>query len=431
MFSYLTILLREWGVTSSRESRLFMIYAVVFHIGIMGMNDVLLNFYFVSLGHSEETIGLLQSLPRLGGFLTSIPVGLVASRFGARRILIASTIGLALTFFTLVFFPSLPALALSRFMLGFLYGAQQIALSPLMFALVEPEKHTRFFAAHNVISMLGMAFGSFVGGFTPALMVALYGQAAGVSDPYTPFAYGLSLLLAGVTGLLSIWPLLYLMTDTVKQRFRSQIRGANIAWGRLLLLSLPLLTFGFTGGLTFPFYNLFFRVRFDQPDHAVGTILSFAWIGMALVPLFNPLWERRFGRVWALGITLAIAAAAFFGLSVVGTLAISIVFYVLAASFRNVMQPIFQPLVMSHVPPEQHNIVSSLNMILWNIGWFAATAMSGFLQKEYGFGLIMQIVAVGVLFTAASVVLIFRRRVVAETVQTPAPEMTLTFEEQR
>ncbi len=420
-------LLNDWGVTSSRESLLFMIYAVVFHIGIMGMNDVLLNFYFVSLGHSEETIGLLQSIPRLGGFVTSIPVGLIASRFGARRIIIVSTVGLALSFFTLVFFPSLPALGLSRFMLGFLYGAQQIALSPLMFALVEPEKHIRFFAAHNVLSMLGMAFGSLIGGFTPALMVALFGQAARVSDPHTAFAYGLSLLLAGITGVLSIWPLLHMTTDTVKQQRRAQVRQARIRWGRLFLLSLPLLTFGFTGGLTFPFYNLFFRIRFAQPDHAVGTILSLAWIGMALIPLLNPLWEQRFGRVWTLGITLSIAALSFFGLSLAGTLAISIVFYVLAASFRNVMQPIFQPLVMSHVPAEQHNIISSLNMILWNIGWFGATAISGFLQKEYGFALIMQIVALGVLFTAASVVLIFRQR----TVDAAASEMVLKLEEPR
>jgi MFS family permease len=420
-------LLSDWGVTSSRESLLFMLYALVFHIGLLGMNDVLLNFYFVSLGHSEETIGLLQSLPRLGGFLTSIPVGLIASRLGARRILIASTAGAGLTFFTLVMFPSLPALALSRFMLGFLYGAQQIALSPLMFALIEPEKHTRFFAAHNVISMMGMAFGSFIGGFTPALMVALFGGAAGISDPRTAFAYGLALLLAGITGLLSIWPLLHITTDTLKQRVRAQVRDGRIRWGRLFLLSLPLLTFGFTGGLTFPFYNLFFRIQFGQPDPAVGVILSLAWVGMALIPLLNPLWERRFGRVWTLGITLSIAALSFFGLSLAGTLAVSIVFYVLAASFRNVMQPVFQPLVMSQVPPEQHNIVSSLNMILWNLGWFGATAMSGFLQKEYGFALIMQMVALGVLFTAISVVLIFRQ----QAPEAVPPELALTLEEPR
>lgn len=414
MSRYLTRLLDDWGITSSRQSFLFLMYGVIFHIGIMGMNDVLLNFYFVSLGHSQESIGLLQSLPRLGGFLTSIPVGLLASRFGARRIMIVSTLGCALTFFTIVLFPTLPGLGFSRFMLGFAYGAQQIALSPLMFVLVRPEQHTRFFASHNVISMVGMAFGSLVGGVTPAFVVSLFGTAAGVSDPHTAWAYGISLLIAGASGVVSIWPLLYLgsQTDTVKSRSQAEspMRLKSLPWKRLLLLSLPLLTFGFTGGLTFPFYNLFFRTQFDQPDPAVGTILSLAWLGMAFVPLLNPWWEKRFGRVWALGITLLIAAASFSGLGFAQLLAPAVMFYVIAVSFRNVMQPIFQPLVMSHVAPEHHNMISSLNMVLWNIGWFGATAISGFLQKHIGFGAIMQIVAIGVVITAATIVLIFRHR---------------------
>ena len=405
-------LLHDWGIINSRQSILFMVYATLLHVGILGMNDVLLNFYFVSLGHGEETIGLLQSLPRLAGFLTSIPVGLLASRFGARRIIVISTIGCSLSFFTLVLFPSLPGLGFSRFMLGLLYGAQQIALSPLMFVLVKPEMHTRFFASHNVVSMIGMAIGSLIGGILPSVMISLFGAAAGVDDPHAPFAYGTSLLVAGAVGLASVWPLVKMDStiDTVKKVTLPQTRPIRIPWLRLSMLSLPLLTFGFSGGLTFPFYNLFFRVQFNQPDYAVGTILSLGWLGMAFVPLLNPLWENRFGRVWALGITLTIAAIAFLGLGLAQGLFIAIVFYVVGASFRNVMQPIFQPLVMRHVLPEQHNIVSSLNMVLWNIGWFTATAMSGFLQKEYGFGLIMQLVAISVLFTAMSVVLIFRNR---------------------
>jgi predicted MFS family arabinose efflux permease len=245
-------------------------------------------------------------------------------------------------------------------------------------------------------------------------VVALIGSGAGISDSHSSWAYGVSLLIAGVSGLLSIWPLLYLrhQTDTVKSRSQaeSHLRLSRLPWVRLTLLSLPLLTFGFTGGLTFPFYNLFFRTQFDQPDPAVGTILSLAWLGMAFVPLLNPWLEQRFGRVWALGITLIIAAISFSGLGFAQLLVPAVVFYVAAVSFRNVMQPIFQPLVMSHVAPEHHNIVSSLNMVLWNVGWFGATAISGFLQKQVGFGAIMQIVAVGVAVTAVSIVVIFRHR---------------------
>ena len=62
------------------------------------------------------------------------------------------------------------------------------------------------------------------------------------------------------------------------------------------------------------------------------------------------------------------------------------------------------------LPPSLHNIASSMTMIMWNIGWFAATAISGTLQTTIGFGLIMQIVAVGVLLNGAAVVLIFRSK---------------------
>jgi hypothetical protein len=49
-------------------------------------------------------------------------------------------------------------------------------------------------------------------------------------------------------------------------------------------------------------------------------------------------------------------------------------------------------------------------MVLWNVGWFSATAISGVWQERYGFGMIMQVVALGVLLDGISVVAIFRRR---------------------
>jgi MFS family permease len=181
-------------------------------------------------------------------------------------------------------------------------------------------------------------------------------------------------------------------------------------WGYLLVIMLPMLFFGFTGGLTFPFYNLFFRERFGSSDQLVGTILSIGWLGMALIPLANPWWEKRFGRANALGLTMIIAAVAFMGLAVAPTLPLSVTAFTIAISFRNVMQPLFQPLVLDHLPVQLHNTASGMGMVLWSVGWFAATAISGFLQKAVGFGVIMQIVAVGVLFTGVLVVLIFRNR---------------------
>lgn len=403
-----------WLRRDKRHALLFLVYSAIFHIGLLGMVDVVLNFYFVSLGHGPDTIAFLQSLPRLAGLLTSVPVSLLTNRLGTHRVILYSTLGIVGTVIMLVFLPTLPALALSRFLLGFLYGAQQIAMSPLMMTLVEQQEQTSFFALHNVVSMTAMSFGSLIGGGTPAWMVSLLAGVASAEDvasAQTPFAYGAALMASGLVVLISALPFLYVRIVSASSKdARTRARLARSPWGYLVVLMLPMLPFGFTGGLTFPFYNLFFRDRFGSSDQLVGIILSIGWLGMAFIPLANPWWEKRFGRANALGLTMMIAAVGFMGLAFASTLALSVLTFVIAASFRNVMQPLFQPLVLDHLPVDFHNTASGVGMVLWNIGWFAATSISGYLQKTVGFGVIMQIVAAGVLFTGVIIVLIFRNR---------------------
>jgi MFS family permease len=401
----------------------FLIYSAVFHIGVLGLADVVLNFYFVSLGHDSQVIGYLQSLPRLAGFLTSIPVGLLANRVGAHRMIAWSTIGLICAMLLKVFIPTLPSLALGQFLHGLFYGAQQIALAPLMVALVGPETRTRFFALHNVIAMAAMSLGSFLGGRTPAVMVQLlqgFVPAESTASAQTPFAYGAAIALSALIIIAGLVPFFYLKTDTRgTAEQREQSRTTRIPWLYLLLISLPMLTFGLTGGLTFPFYNLFFRERFGVSDDGVGTILSIGWMGMALVPMLNPWWERRFGRAKSLGLTMTIASVAFAVMGVAPALTVSVVAFTVAISFRNVMQPLYQPLLLDHVPVPLHNLVISVGILLWNIGWFTATIVSGYWQEHYGFGFIMSVVAVGVFITGLTVFVIFHKRPAYEEAAIP------------
>lgn len=406
---------RAWWTKARRDAALFMLYSAVFHIGFFGIVDVVLNFYFVSLGHEPETIGLLQSLPRLAGFVTSIPVSLLANRFGAYRVILFASIGCSLSMLLLVSSPALGVLALARFLMGFTYGAQQIAVAPLMMTLVEKAARTQFFALHNVVSMTAGAVGNFIGGFLPAIIVAAavgVVPAAATANAQTPFAYGTALAIAALLTLVSVVPFLF-----VQRRHAVAVtapalglgdKPARTPWRHLIYLALPMLVFGFTGGLTFPFYNLFFRQQFALPDDAVGTILSIGWLGMAFIPMLNPVLERWLGRVGALALTLGIAGVGFLVLGVAPTLALSVVAFVIGSSFRNSMQPLYQPLVLDSLPPDAHNNASGMSMVLWNIGWFGATATSGFLQARFGFGLIMLLVAVGVFVTSAMVLYIFR-----------------------
>ena len=388
----------------------------MYHIGLIGMVDVVLNFYFVSLGYGSETIGLLQSLPRLAGLLASLPIGLLANRIGARKVMILGTVGSAFSFLVLVIWPVLPMLGLARFLLGLFYGMVQIASIPMLMSLSDAQHKTHLFAYNNLTSLVGTALGSAIGGSIPLLVVTLFPMAVQATDlppAQTPFAYGAALGLAGFLTLLSTLPLMKLeITDEDRMlRARTEKPKPSVTpWFYLIILSMPLLLFGFTGGLTFPFYNLFFRTVYTVPDQLIGTIFSFGWMSMAILPMANPWFERRFGRAGTLGLMMGIAGFAFLGLSVAPTLGIAVIAYIVAISCRNVMQPLFQPLIMDVLKPSLHNIASSIGTVLWNIGWFTATAISGFWQSTYGFGFIMQVVAVGVFMTGASIAILYHNR---------------------
>lgn len=386
--------------------RAFLLYSIFFQFGILGLLDVLLNFYYTSLGNSPETIGLLQSIARLAGFITSIPIGLLTNRIGTQRMIVFSSVACGVALW-LQFVPILPMLALSRFLFGLAFGAQQIANAPLMVSLVETRWRTHFFALHNFLTMSAMALGSFMGGFLPS-WIANFSQSL-ANTPISPTgteAYGIAIFIASLTGVLSVIPLWYLrQTDSLSTQLPSQAdplkkrKARPMPWGVLIWGALPMLSFGFSGGMSFPFYNLFWRNQFDLSDPSVGTILSIGWLGMAILPLLNGWLEHRFGRAWALRYAMLLSALCFMGLGWVNVLWLSVVLFIIAIALRNTMNPLFQPLMLDALPADLANMASSMMMVMWSIGWFGATALGGFIIEGLGFEWVMVFVAISVAIT--------------------------------
>lgn len=394
---------------------LFLCHSLLFHIALLGIADILLNFYLVSIGYDTATISLLQSLPRLSGFLIGLPIGLIASRVGNRRLILLSTAGIALSVALTALTQSLPIIAISRFFWGACFGANQVVKPPFMVTLTERSEHTAQFSYHNLVAMLAVAIGSAVGGMLPLLAsqaLSITG-AAGMKPEEMPLAYRASIIGAAIVLLLSNAPILYLGRQGADGAGaeRTGFGGwRSTPWRLLIRLTLPLFVFGLSGGLTFPFFNLIFRELFGIADSAVGGVIGLGWLAMGLMPLLNPFVEARLGRAGALTALMLISAAAFVGLSWSSGLALAIAFYALAIGLRNTMQPLFQPLLMDSLNAAWHNVASSIGLVMWNIGWFISTFCFGFLQSAIGTRNIMLVVAFLVVLNGFTIHVTAKRR---------------------
>lgn len=400
----------------NRQSGLILLHNTIFCLAVFGVVDVLLNFYFVSLGYQEETIGLLQSLPRIGGLFASLPFTLLASRLSIRRALIISAVLMTVSQGVMVFYPSVAVIIFSRAAFGFFFGVNQIAITPATADSADKNHQTHIFAYLSATTNISSSLGSFVGGYLPTWLVMLLPGLVVPSGTLplaqTPWAYGVALLIATVVTALCVLPLLGIREVTPADESRSMggVR-ARTPWGRLCLLSLPMLFFGLTGGLTFPFYNLFFRSVYDAPDATVGVVLSAGYLLMGVTPLIAPLIERRLGRVVGLMMALGLASVAFVGLSIAPNLWAAFICFAAAVSLRNMTQVIFPPMLMGSVSSQFQGAASSVGFLAWNVGWFASTAVGGSLQSHFGYDFMMQLVAVGVLAIAAAIWWMYRQTV--------------------
>ncbi len=403
----------------SRPLVLFLLHSAIFHIGLFGITDVVLNFYFVSLGYDSEVIGFLQGISRVGGIFTGIPIGILADRIGARRVIIYSMVGSALSYLPMLVMPSLPILIFSRVLFGISFGAAFIAAGPLMIALVSREHQSHAFGYYQITTLTATAFGSFLGGFLPRLIIETVGMPQGaalegVADAQTPFAYGAALFISALISLASVLPVLRLPDRAPTHAAPTVISEVNapptfVPWRAIILLSIPSMLFGLTAGLTFPFYNLFFRTRFTLPDEQVGAILSIGWLMMGVVGATTPWWERRFGRVRALLVSMSLAAVAYVALGFSQVVLLGALMFMLAASVRNLLVPLYEPLRLEYVPKRIHNLSSAVGSVLWSMGWFASSSLSGVLQRDFGFDLIFSLVAVLLILTAISIAIVFRK----------------------
>ena len=392
---------------------LFLCHSLLFHIALLGIADILLNFYLVSIGCDTATVSLLQSLPRLSGFLIGLPIGLIANRVGNRRLILLSTAGLALAVALTALTRSLPLIAISRLLWGACFGANQVVKPPFMVTLTDPSEHTAQFSYHNLVAMLAVAIGSVLGGLLPLIASQALSLPGGVdvAPEEMPLAYRVSILCAALALLLSNLPILALASRSSDDGGGARrLKRRNAPWRMVFRLTFPLFVFGISGGLTFPFFNLIFRELFGSPDSAIGGVIGLGWLAMGLAPLLNPAWEARLGRAGALTALMLLSAVAFVGLSLAQGLALAIAFYALAIGLRNTMQPLFQPLLMESLPPAYHNIASSAGLVMWNIGWFISTFSFGGLQSAIGTRNIMLLVAVFVVLNGLSIHLTAKRR---------------------
>lgn len=374
-----------------------------------GVFAVVFNLYLVESGFSEGFVGQAVALNGIGLAAAALPAGLLAERWGRRRTLILGVVlealGYALRASTVQPGPVLG----SSLVIGAGQSFFQIAAAPFLTEHSGTRERTHLFSTFFAAALLAGVLGSVVGGAIPDLLRRVAPE-VGLFAAYRVALWAGALLAIG-----AVVPLLRLRGLAESATRVHAVRLPREAVRSLTPLAFNALLIGMGAGLVIPFMNLYFKDRFDCSSARIGAIFAAAQVMTAAASLAGPALARRFGMLRTAVASQLLSLPFLVTLGAESHLSIAVLSFWMRATLMQASTPLVQTFVMEALPAELRARSTSLNNLVWNIGWAVSATLAGTVIERFGYAVPFYVTAVLYGVAAVTFYRAFRGRPAAGT----------------
>jgi len=363
----------------------------------------LLTLYLYDLGYSEVELGSVIFVMSISSTLPLLLFGYISDRFGRRRMIFVGVFLRIAGLTVLVWADSLPEFYLGSSVWGFGHATYVPAFMGFLSEKVEEQRRKFLFGFQMFGSMVASASTVLVAGILPDFLVTTYGWSIQQS-------YSTIWIIALFIGCLQIIPL-----SMTKREDRKEIEMHTIGKGSksslpplpkktLLLLCIPMALLGLGAGLIVPFFQVYFRWRFDTSIQDIGILFSltqFLWAGAYLL---MPNIAEREGSVNSITVVHTAAIVALVAIPVSPNFHFVALAYMTRMVLMNSTWPVFQSYSLSQVPQEHRSLTLSATDFSFNVMKAITPLWGGYLFAQ---SLELPFFITAVFYAAATVMFYF------------------------
>jgi predicted MFS family arabinose efflux permease len=280
----------------------------------------------------------------------------------------------------------------------------QIAAAPFLTDHSTPRERTHLFSTFFACALIAGVFGNALGGAMPTFLRWI---APGLSWFQ---AYRGGLLVGGLFAAASLLPLVALRGTAEPLREQAPAPPSSQEKRLLVPIALNALLIGAGAGLVIPFMNLYFKDRFDCSSVQIGTYFSIAQVLTAAAALAAPAVARRYGKLRTAVAAELLSLPFLVTLGRETHLPVAVVAFWLRATFMQASTPLLQAFVMEVLPPTLRARSTSLNNMVWNVGWAASASLAGLVIERFGYDVPFYLTATLYLIAALTFYRAFRGR---------------------
>jgi MFS family permease len=382
-----------------------------------GIFSVLFNLYLVEAGANEGFVGRAISASALGMVVAALPAGWLADRWGRRRTLMLGVALEAVGHLLRALSTGGSVVYSAGFIAGLGQSLFQIAAAPFLTDHSTPRERTHLFSMFFASALLAGVIGNAVGGVLPALVRAVVPAVSLFT------AYRVALLVGALFAAAAALPLLALRGLAEPRPSADAAPPTAHETRQLWPIALNAALIGCGAGFVIPFMNLYFKNRFACTSAQIGMFFGLAQVLTAAATLAAPAVARRFGKLRTAVASELLSLPFLVTLGGERRLPIAVSAFWLRATFMQASTPLLQAFVMEVLPHGLRARSTSLNNMVWNLGWALSATMAGTVIERFGYAVPFYLTAALYLIAALTFYRAFRG-----TRETPATELRLSEE---
>jgi MFS family permease len=337
----------------STPAKLFLLAAVLNGIG-NGVFNVVGQLYFTSLGFTSSALSSIFMMNAIGAAILTIPMGILADRYGKRKILVVGTLSTVIAVSAL-----LAAKSVLLFMVGFLMfgvtNAACVILSPLYTSFFEKEDLERAFGLYGSLNIVTMSLGSLLG-FVPPFLVENYG--IGLTESYWIFtAVGCAFFLGQFPIYLSTVRGLAEPPKREGFKFTLTSRALVLKFSAITLLSV------ISVGVFFSLFPFYVNKKFGIQSDALGGLYFLSNFVAAGAQAISPRISKKLGTLKTMALSIGLATPFYLLIPLAPSFAAISALYVFRIGFRTLAEPLFGSMFMKNLGDEEKSTANSIRMM--------------------------------------------------------------------
>ena len=376
-----------------RQFWIFFSAAFFFDFGI-GLYFFLFNLFLLALRFDERMMGFITGALTLGNVVGTIPVGLMARRFGLQRPLLFCFILVPIISIFRTMTVWIPAQIGLAFLAGMAMSCWPVCFAPTVANLTS--ESNRVFA-FSIVFATGIGTGTLAGLAGGSIPQAL-AHFRGVNRPADAIRF--VLIAASLIAFLGILP----VTRLKLSHLAKPSRARPLFHPYLLRFLPPFALWSIVSGSFIPFAPVFFQKQLGISLQQVGLIFSASQFAQFFAVLFAPVVWRRAGPAARIIGAQLVASAVVLALGASHSASFAIGWYLAYTAVQFTSSPAFYGMLMSHVPDAERSGASAMQNIVGSLAGAGSAALTGSLVVRFGYGLVF---AMNAMLTALVALLIF------------------------